>query len=113
MMEWWLAQSVGLVTREVYGLVDQSLICHHRNSACDREKRKIILIKQVQGDFNEFVILTLFHEPTVLNPPYEMTTDRNHYFTGTIRKGHFESGQAYNRVMPSVPAFSLPLTEKA
>lgn len=71
------------------------------------------MIKQVQGDLNEFVILTLFNDPTRLNPLYDMTTDRNNYFTGTIRKGHFESGQAYNRVVLSVPAFSLPLTEKA
>lgn len=71
------------------------------------------MIKQVQGDLNEFVILTLFNEPTLLNPLYEMTTDRNNYFTGAIRKGHFERGQAYNRFVLSVPVFSLPLTEKA
>lgn len=60
-------------------------------TACNREQQKIILIKQVQEDLNEFVILTLFNEPTLLNPLCEMTTYRNNYFTGIIGKGHFES----------------------
>ena len=88
-----VAGSVGGVGDERwYGLADQSLICHHRNSACNREEQKIILIKQVQGDLNEFVILTVFNEPTLLNTLYEMATDRNNYFTGIMVKGHLECG---------------------
>lgn len=92
--------------------MDQSLICQHRNLACNGEEQKIILIKLAQGDLNEFVILTLFNEPAILNPLYQMTTDRNNYYTRIIRRGHLKVDRPRTLVC-SILTFSLSFLEES